>query len=61
LGSATSKRLKNTGLESEIKSDFVDFGICRSGVTNLFGARAKLFGKTLPRAFFTLAAKISKS
>ena len=31
------------------------------GVANLFGARAKLFGKTLQWAFFALAAKISKS
>jgi hypothetical protein len=30
-------------------------------VANLYGARAKLFGKTLQRAFFALAAKISKS
>jgi hypothetical protein len=30
-------------------------------VANLFGARAKLFGKTLQWAFFALPAKISKS
>jgi hypothetical protein len=33
----------------------------KTGVANFFGARAKLFGKTLQRAFFALEAEISKS
>jgi hypothetical protein len=53
--------LKNNLTGVGVRASIYRLARSRSGVANLYGPRAILFGKTLHRAFFALEAKIFKS